>query len=107
MKDKLKIKKEYVSLIRELTDKQAGELIKGLCAYAYEDKPFVTKDGYLKGIFLYIKRDIDVAKQNSLNGRKGAEKLAERKRKKAAVNELGVLIGSIAVAADKGKKKVE
>lgn len=101
MKAKLKIKKDYVSLIRELTDKQAGELIKGLCAYAYEDKPFITKDGYLKGIFLYIRRDLEIAKQNSINGRKGAEKLAERKRRSTGIN---ILLGSIAVAEGKDKK---
>lgn len=58
----------------------------------------------MKGIFLYIRRDLEVAKQNSLNGKKGAEKLAERKRRGTGIN---ILLGSIAVTAEKDKKKVE
>lgn len=62
MKNKFNFKKEYYDIIKELTDKQAGELIKGVCAYVYEGKPFITKDEYLKGTFLYLKRELDVSK---------------------------------------------
>ena len=37
---RLKIKRENYNLFKELTDKQAGELIKGMCAYMYDCKPF-------------------------------------------------------------------
>lgn len=99
----IKFKKDYYNVIKELTDKQAGELMKGLCAYVYEGKPFLTKDEYLKGAFLYLKRELDVSEQNRINGKKGADKLAEIKRKERAV---GVIIGSIVTAhcADDGKK---
>ena len=30
---KLKIKREYYNIFKELTDRQAGELVKGMCAY--------------------------------------------------------------------------
>ena len=86
----IKFKKEYYELLKELTDKQAGELIKGLCAYAYEQKPFLTKDEYLKGAFLYIKRELDVSEQNRINGKKGADALAEKRRRRVAV-----MLGSI------------
>ena len=46
---RLKIKRENYNLFKELGDKQAGELIKGMCAYMYDGKPFFTKDPYLKG----------------------------------------------------------
>lgn len=82
---KLKIKRDYYNIFKELTDKQAGELIKGVCAYIYDGKPFETKDDYLKGIFIYIKRDIDFAKQ--------------RRRKEAVVN-LAAVIGSVIAAAE-------
>ena len=95
---KFKIKREYYNVIRELTDKQAGELIKGVCAYTYDGKPFETKDGYLKGIFLYIKRDIDFAKQGFVNGIKGAQIQAERRRKEAMA-KLAAVIGSVIAAA--------
>ncbi|MCM1223717.1 MAG: DUF6291 domain-containing protein [Lachnospiraceae bacterium] len=96
----IKFKKEYYDFIKELTDKQAGELVKGLCAYVYEGKPFLTKDEYLKGAFLYLKRELDVSARNSVNGKKGAEKLAEMKRKAAC----GMIIGSITVTKQDGRK---
>ena len=103
----LKFKKDYYELLKELTDKQAGELTKGICAYAYERKPFLTKDDYLKGLFLYIKREIDVSEQNSANGKKGVEAIKERQRRLMA-NGLGVVIGTIMSACNEengGKKE--
>ena len=44
---RLKIKRENYNLFKELGDKQAGELIKGMCAYMYDGKPFFAKDPYL------------------------------------------------------------
>ena len=35
---KLKIKRGHYNLFKELTDKQAGELVKGMCAYMYDGK---------------------------------------------------------------------
>lgn len=103
---KLKIKREYYNIFKELTDKQAGELIKGMCAYMYDGKPFFTKDAYLKGVFMSAKRDIDEAKQNSVNGRKSAEAYAAKQRAKT-IGGLGIVLGSViasAEAADGGKK---
>lgn len=92
---KISIKREHYNIIKELTDKQAGEFVKGVCAYVFEDKSFITKDKYLKGLYLYAKRALDVSKMNSINGKKGADKLAENKRRKKAV---GVIIGSVMIA---------
>ena len=97
---RLKIKRENYNLFKELSDKQAGELIKGMCAYMYDCKPFFTKDAYLKGAFLKgafmgIKKEIDEAKQNSLNGKKSAEAYAERQRRKQTMGEIGAIIGGI------------
>ena len=97
---RLKIKRENYNLFKELTDKQAGELIKGMCAYMYDCKPFFTKDAYLKGAFMGIKREIDEAKQNSLNGKKSAEAYAERQRRKQAMGEIGAIIGGMLSAAE-------
>lgn len=101
----IRFKKAYYELLKELTDKQAGELIKGLCAYAYEGKPFITKDDYLKGAFLYVKRELDVSQRNSINGKKGAEVLAE-KRRRNTVGGIGLVLGSI-MAARCGEKNGE
>ena len=58
---RLKIKRENYNLFKELGDKQAGELIKGMCAYMYDGKPFFTKDPYLKGAFMGIKKEYSAA----------------------------------------------
>lgn len=85
MKNKVvKIKKEYYKAMKQMTDKQIAEFVRGLCDYVYEDKPLVTKDNFLKGVFMYVNRDLDVAEQNSINGKKGAEALAKRKAETAA-----------------------
>lgn len=95
MKNKFNFKKEFYDLIKDLSDKQAGEFVKGVCAYAYEGKPFITKDEYLKGLFLYVKRELDVSKQNSINGKKGAEKRAEAKRRSEVI---GIVVESVMVS---------
>lgn len=100
---KFKFKREYYDLIKELTDKQAGEFVKGVCAYVYEGKPFITKDEYLKGLFVYVKRELDVSEMNRVNGKKGAEKLVEIKRRNKAI---GVIVGSVLVA-NAAKKESE
>lgn len=85
MKNKVvKIKKEYYKAMKQMTDKQIAEFVKGLCDCVYEDKPLITKDNFLKGVFMYVKRDLDIAEQNSRNGKKGAEALVKRKAEAAA-----------------------
>ena len=96
-------KKHYDEILKELTDKQAGEFVKGVCAYVYEGKPFITKDEYLKGLFVYVKRELDVSEMNRVNGKKGADKLAEIKRRDKAI---GVIVGSVLVA-NTAKKESE
>ena len=97
-------KKHYDEILKELTDKQAGEFVKGVCAYAFEGKPFITKDEYLKGLFMYAKRMLDISEMNSVNGKKGADKLAEIKRRNKA---LGVIIGSVMVANAAKKEETD
>jgi hypothetical protein len=100
----INIKREHYDMLKELTDKQAGEFVKGVCAYAFEGKPFITKDEYLRGLFLYAKRMLDISEMNRINGKKGADKLAEIKRKERAV---GVIIGSVMVASAAAKESAD
>lgn len=102
MKNKIvKIKKEYYKAMKQMTDKQIAEFIKGVCEYVYEEKPFVTKDAFLKGVFMYVKRDLDVAAQNSINGKKCAEAKA-KKQATAVTGEIEIVV----VADLKGGAKV-
>ena len=41
---------------RAMTDKQAGQFVKGCARYAYDGKPFFTKDAYLQGVFMRMQR---------------------------------------------------
>ena len=97
-------KQPYDEILKELTDQQAGEFVKGVCAYAFEGKPFITKDEYLKGLFMYAKRMLDISEMNRINGKKGADKLAEIKRREKAI---GVIIGSVMVANAAKKEETD
>lgn len=100
----VKIKQEHYGVIREMTDRQAGEFVKKLCARVYEGKPLLTKDAYLKGVFVAVERELAVSRQNSLNARKGAEKRAERQRGKQIAG-LGFALGSVLAAAQNAEKE--
>ncbi len=99
-----KFKEGFANAVKGMTDKQAGEFVKGLCGYVFENKPLTTKDEYLKGIYLYAQRELDVSAMNAANGKKGAEKLAENKRAANGTRGFGVLIGNVRFSAGKAKK---
>ena len=98
----VKITKDYYRFIKEMTDKQAGEFVKAVCVRVYEGKPFVTKDNYLKGVFAYVERDLQVSAQNSINGKKGADSLTRRKCKATTTN-----IEVVVITEQKEAAKVE
>ena len=81
-----KFKKNFYTVMRDMTDKQAGEFVKGVCGYVFDGKPFTTKDDLLKGVFLYVKRELDVSRENSVNGRKGGLISAEIRRNEEQEN---------------------
>ncbi len=89
-----KFKKSFYNAMSEMTDRQAGEFIKGVCEYVFNGKPFHTNDKYLKGVYLYVKRELDVAAMNSANGRKGGLVTTE-KNKTAAPEGVHVIAGEI------------
>lgn len=94
----VRINEEYYSVIKEMTERQAGEFVKKLCARIYEGKPIITRDPYLKGAFVSVEKDIAISKQNSLNARKALEKNAERQREQRLAN-LGFALGSALAVA--------
>ena len=103
---KLKVKREYYNIFKELTDRQAGELIKGMCAYTYDNKAFFTKDAYLNGMFMTVKRDIDEAKRNSINGNRSIGEHAAKKSAQAN-GGLGIVLCSVLAyaAAENGDER--
>ena len=104
----VKIKQEHYGVIKEMTDRQAGEFVKKLCARVYEGKPLCTKDAYLKGVFVSVERELAVSRQNSLNARKGAEKRAEKRAERQRGKQLaglGFALGSVLAAAQNAEKE--
>ena len=77
-----KFKKSFYTAMSGMTDKQRSEFIRGICEYVFDSKPFQTKDPYLKGVFMYVKKELDDSAQKSLNGRKGGIACAEKKAKR-------------------------
>lgn len=109
MKEKnFKFKKSFGALVEKMTDKQAGEFIKAVSGYVFGGKPMESKDGYLKGVFLYVQNVLDTAEQNRANGKVGgaitAEKYKEMRKRFAteevSVSETNVVSQLIIVSAD-------
>lgn len=104
MKNKVvKIKKEYYKAMKQMTDKQIVEFVKGICDYVYEGKPLITKDDFLKGVYMYVQRDFNEAERNSINGKRGAEKLKEKKHKEEISGGLEIVV----IAEQQGGGNVE
>lgn len=77
MKDNFLLKKSQINVFKELSNEDAGKLIKGIFDYSISGE--VTLEGYLKIIFLPIKEEIDrneekyemICERNRNNGRLG------------------------------------
>lgn len=81
MKEKhFKFRESFGKLIAGMTDKQAGEFIKGISGYMFNNKPLETKDEYLKGLYLYAQTVLDEQVRNRENGRLGGRVVAEKYR---------------------------
>ena len=90
MNKNFKIREQDYKAMQGMTEKQAGQFIKGLCGYAFEGKPFETKDAKLASAYVYAKVALDVSAQNRENGRKGGVIMAERMRGTKSKQSSGV-----------------
>lgn len=87
MKDNFLLKKSQQEIFNELSNEEAGKLIKGIFQYANTEESGL--DGYLKIIFIPIKNEIDknekryeeVCKKNRENGRLGGRPKKEKMEK--------------------------
>mgnify|MGYP000043805444 FL=1 len=80
MNKNFKLKEQDYKALQGMSEKQAGQFIKGLCGYAFEGKPFETKDAKLATAYAYAKVALDISARNRENGRKGGVIMAERLR---------------------------
>lgn len=119
MKEKnFKLREREYDAILNMTEKEAGQFIKGLCGYAFVGIPFETKDAKIASAYAYAKTALDVSATSRENGRKGGLLVAERKKRAKAErieqkdkkeDALGMLMKGIVLTsgcgADKNKGK--
>ena len=94
MKDNFLLKTSQISVFKELSDEDAGKLIKGIFDYVKTKE--ITLNSYLKVIFIPIKEEIDkneekyelVCERNKNNGKKGGR---PKKPKETQENPVGYL----------------
>lgn len=63
-----------------LTDKQAGELYKAICAYNFNNEEYRGKDATVKSVFALMKEAFDKDKFFRETGKQGGEKSASIRR---------------------------
>ena len=81
MKEKhFKFRKSFYDVLRDMTDKQAGEFVKGICGYAFEGNVPQTQDDFIKGAYLFAIAALDAQKRDSVNGKKGGDIVAAMKK---------------------------
>lgn len=102
MKEKnFKFKESYAKALKGMSDKQAGQFIKAVCGYAFQNEPFITKDKFLKGTFLYMQRAIDEERTNIKNGKAGGAIRAEQIK---AERQSGGVMGGVVISIERGTK---
>lgn len=80
MNKNFKLREQDYKAIQGMTEKEAGQFIKGLCGYAFDGVPMETKDAKIASAYAYAKVALDISAQNRENGRKGGLLMAERMR---------------------------
>lgn len=77
-----KFKESLAKVVCELSNEEAGELIKGICAYYFEGKTYKPNHPALRNCFIFIKTMLDEEEQSRAFGKKGAE---VKQRKKSSL----------------------
>lgn len=80
MNRNFKLREQDYKAMQGMTEKEAGQFIKGLCGYAFDGVPMETKDAKIASAYAYAKVALDISAQNRENGRKGGLLMAERMR---------------------------
>ena len=93
MNRNFKIREQDYKAIQGMSERQAGQFIKGLCGYAFDGVPPETKDAKIASAYAYAKVALDVSAQNRENGKKGGLIMAERIRGKKPVPKFSPAAG--------------
>lgn len=98
MKEKnFKFKESYARTLKNMSDRQAGQFIKAVCGYAFNNEPFETKDKFLKGTYLYMQKAIEQERANIKNGKVGGGIRAEQIK---AQRQSGGVMGGVVISIE-------
>lgn len=75
-----KVRATYGEIVKNLSDKQAGELYKAICAYNFDDEEYKGRDELVKTVFTLMKSDFIEDKFFRETGKIGGVKSAEKRR---------------------------
>lgn len=77
-----KFKKSYAEAIENMSDRQAGVFIKGMCRYAFLKQPFLSKEKSLQSTFVLVKKLLDEEKFYQEKGKEGAYAKVENEKQR-------------------------
>ena len=80
-----RFRESFGRAILSMNDKQAGQLIKGLCGYVFEGRKLQSNDCAIKSSFTLIKTALDTDEQNKQNARLYRIMNAEKSKKKESI----------------------
>ena len=79
-----KLREQDYKAMLDMTEKQAGQFIKGLCGYAFDGVPMETKDAKIASAYAYAKTALDVSVKTARTAERAGcswrSVCAERKR---------------------------
>ena len=75
-----KVRAIYGEIVKNLSDKQAGELYKAICAYNFNDEEYKGKDDLVRTVFTLMKSDFIEDKFFRETGKIGGIKSAAMRR---------------------------
>ena len=83
-----KFKESLSKVVCDLSNEEAGELIKGICAYYFESKTYKPSNPAIKNCFIFIKSMLDEEEQSRTYGKKGAEIKKQKQSKIVMVTKI-------------------
>lgn len=93
MKEKnFKVNETVFEATKIMDDKTAGRFFKAICDYAFNNKVYAGNDVVIKSNFLLVKRVLDGQAEDKANGKKGAEKSLEIRKKRQEENAIKQMI---------------
>lgn len=98
-----KLTQTIYDVIKLMDDKSAGKFIKSVCDFAFHGKVYDGKDVTIKSNFTLVKSIVDGQIRDRENGKLGAEKNNELRRKRETVEAMKKAVISSTIVSGIGK----